>query len=658
MDSSMENLALGMAKMERLFIEYKAKSWVLLLALLLLSVGADAQNTTAVVNVPGLYYEHNFVNKNRIIIQRGSVLNNVTINGYVFIDTDEKVVLNNCDIYSDSEQERDFLLCINKENGNVELNHCKIHCENFSVRYGLYTPRQVKSLCVRNCEFYGLSETAINCSNRVVSANIEANYIHDIGTYKLKDGKYHKNSTGIRIYGNLDDVKPDYSLYDGMSISIRNNNIRNLISYYVDDNDAIESHGIIVYGNNVCIDSNTIEDLLAGKSADDLSIYSGSEHEGIYVKGDHCLITNNVLRNACGNYGSEGSIAVKWNGLGGRIVNNKIYQCFGNGIWSQCRGVDISNNQIHYMAPPVLDDKKIDRFYGIYNYVVTKNYIPIYKATKHTSNIKRNNISYVGVDNLRGYVVSIDNNIDDINICNNSISVDGFVQLFRLVEQGTGKGVKRTVTIQGNYIEKPFPVRNDYFVQQDFMIGCGNDQQSILTLSIADNEIRYRRVEKPYMHIGLVLRNYRCDENIHILMKNNTMSLPQYIPQTCFRIEDGVRLLDISNNKIDTHLRRLVEVCNTERECDIIIKKNQFGANIGVIQLSEGAKIKNIKFCNNRGEQDAEVTLLPDLSTNFADSYFGNLYVKGNRFKSMIISEKDDYKTLLKGKAIIKNNHF
>lgn len=641
MDSCMENLALGMAKMERLFIKYKNKSRVLLLALLL-SLGAYSQNTTAVVNVPRQYYGHDFINKNRIIIQRGAILNNVTINGFVFIDTDEKVVLNNCDIFSDSEQERDYLLCINKENANVELINCIIHCDSSSVRYGLYIPHQVKSLCVKNCEFYGLSEIAINCVNRVVNASIEANYIHDTGTYKLKDGVYHKNSTGIRIFGNLDDVNPDYSLYDGMSISIRNNIIRNLISYYVDDNDAIESHGIIVYGNNVCIDNNIIENLIAGKSADDLSIYCGSEHEGIYVKGDNCTISNNMLRNACGNYGSEGAIAVKWNGLGGRIVNNKIYQCFGNGIWSQCRGVDISNNQIRYIAPPVSNDKIIDRFYGIYNYVVTKNFIQIHKATKLASNIKKNSISYVGVDNLRGYVVSIDNNIDDINICNNSIFVDGFVQLFRLVEQGTGKGIKRKVTIQGNNIEKPFPVRNDDFVQQEIIIGCGNDQQSILTLSISGNQIRYRRVEEPYMHIGLVLRNYRCDENIHILMNNNTISLPQYIPQTCFRIEDGVRLLDISNNIIDTHLRRLVDVCNTERECDIIIKKNQFGASVGVLQLSKGAKIRNLKFCNNRGEQGVEVTLLPALSTNMADSYFGNLYIKGNKFKSMKICEGVD----------------
>lgn len=594
----------------------------------------------------------------RRIVSHGTILDGLTFNGYVVVETDEKVVLKNCDIHVTNDTDRDYQIYINKANANIEIVNTKIHCDNHTVRYGIFAPYQIESLVVKDSEFYGFSEIAINCLNRINHAIIESNEIHDIGTITLKNGKYRRNSIGIRINKNLDDINPNYSLYKGMSVVIKNNVIRNMVSYYTERNDAIEGHGILAYGNDFVIDGNTVENLMAGTTSENLSFFCGSEHEGIYVKGDNCIISNNVLRNACGNNGSEGAIAVKWTGVGGKIVNNHIYQYFGNGIWSQCRGVDISNNQIHYLALPVSADKKIDRFYGIYNYVVMKNHIPVHNATKYVSNIEGNDISYEGVDNLNGFVVSIDNNVDDINISNNSISVDGFVQLFRLGEQDSGKGVKRTVKIQGNNIEKPYPVRNDEFVQQDILIGCRNDQQSILTLSISGNEIRYNRIEKPYKHIGCVLRNYRCDENIHILMNNNTVSLTQYIPQSCFRIEDGVRILDISNNRINANLRRLVDVCNTERVCDISIKKNLFGASIGVVQLANGAKVNNLKFSDNIGVQNVTVTILPTLSSNMSSSYLGKLFVKGNKFKSMRISEGEEYKTFLKGKAIIKNNHF
>ena len=381
------------------------------------------------------------------------------------------------------------------------------------------------------------------------------------------------------------------------------------------------------------IDGNTVENLLAGTTSEDLSVYCGAEHEGIYVKGDNCTITNNVLRNACGNSGSEGAIAVKWNGLGGKIANNEIYQCFGNGIWSQCRGVDIMNNQIHYTAPPSLSNTKIDRFYGIYNTVFTRNFIPIHAAQKYESNINGNVISFDGVDNLGGFVISIDNNLDNINIKDNSITVDGYVQLFRLVEQDSGRGIKRSVIIKGNEIIKPYPVRNDDYVQQDVLIGCGNDIKSTLTIRISDNTIKYQRVDGPYMHIGNVLRNYRSDERIQIVMQNNKLSLPQYISSDFFLLENGVTFVDISKNAFNMQLENLINANLTDGKCDVSIKSNLFECNMGILKLRKNSRLKDLIFKDNLDSSNSEITIIS--SERDLDNQLNNLTITGNSIKAL-----------------------
>lgn len=605
------------------------------------------------ISVSGKYSGNKVVYKNRIIIRKGVILEDFDLDGYLVIDTKEKVVLRNCNVYLSSCSAGDYLLMINKPNANIDILNCKIHSDNHNIRYGIYTPYQIESFNVKNCEFYGFREIAINCSNRIIDGILESNYIHDIGSYELKNGNFSTNAIGIRINKNLEDNNRDYSLYDGMTIKIKNNIIKNLYSYYTTINDAIESHGILVYGNNYLIEGNTIENLLAGTSAMDLSVYCGYEHEGIYVKGDNCTITNNVLRNACGNIGSEGAIAVKWNGLGGRIANNEIYQCFGNGIWSQCRGVEISNNQIHYEVPPPLPGKKIDRFYAIYNYVVTKEFIPIHRATKYESNIVGNVLTFEGVDNLNGFVISIDNNIDDINISNNTITVAGFIQLFRISEQGRGKEIKRKIRIQGNEIKKAYPVRNDDYVQQDILIGCSNDSESTLTLELLDNNIRYNKQDGPYLYIGNGLRNYRSDEKIHIVMQNNFFSLPQYISSDFILLENGVALVNVFKNTFELHLERLINANLTDGKCDVSIKSNQFMCNLRILKLNKSSRLNDLYFENNIDTSNSIITLIS--SEKDIDDQINNLSVTGNTIKAL--NYTDDKKRIkTRGSSRFSNN--
>ncbi len=623
----MENLALVLEKVERLLVGFVMKEFeeiicnmklVFVLLLVLIPIRLYTQNST-----------------NRIIISKGTVINCLKLNGYVVVDTDEKVVFDKCDIYATSGIERDYQIYINNKCANVEIKNSRIHCDNHSVRYGIYAPHQIKSLVIKNCEFDGFSEIAINCPNRIETAKIESNEIHDIGTLELRNGKYRKNSIGIRINKNLDDINPDFSQYDGQSIVIKDNVIRNLISFYTESNDAIECHGILVYGNNVMIDGNTVENMMAGTTKENISVFCGSEHEGIYVKGDNCTISNNILRNACGNTGSEGAIAVKWFGKGGRIVNNKIYQCFGNAIWTQCRDVDICNNQIYYTKFPEGVKGKIDRFYGVYNYVRTSWLIPIHKNKKYETNINNNSFNFEDVDDINGFVMSFDNNIDDINIIGNTISISGYIQLFRIFEKGKGNGIKRTVKIQGNEIEKAYPVRNAEYVQQDILIGCGNDSTSTLSLVISNNDIKYRKTTGTYSHMGNVLRNYKSEEKIQVYFSNNTFSLPQYISSDFLLLEKGMRHIEFAQNTINTHLDRLINVGSNNGICDVILKSNNIGANMGVIQLHKDSRIGDFTFDKNIG--NSSVTIICADKECTIDNLPCNVTIKGNRIKILEI---------------------
>lgn len=641
----MENLALVLEKMERLLVGFEIKCFeevlskmklVLVLLLVLIPIKSYTQNST-----------------DRIIISKGAVINGLKLNGYVVVDTDQKVVFENCDIYATSGTDRDYQIYINKESANVEIINSRIHCDNHSVRYGIYAPHQIKSLVIKNSEFDGFSEIAINCANRIKTAIIESNEIHDIGTFELRNGNYRKNSIGVRINKNLDDKNPDYSQYDGQSIVIKDNVIRNLISYYTESNDAIECHGILVYGNKVLIDGNTVENMMAGTTKENLSIFCGSEHEGIYVKGDNCTISNNLLRNACGNTGSEGAIAVKWFGKGGRIVNNKVYQCFGNAIWTQCRNVYICNNQIYYTKLPEGAKGKIDRYYGVYNYVLTSLLIPIHKNKKYETNINNNIFNFEDVDNLNGFVMSFDNNIDDINIVGNTITVDGYIQLFRIVEQDRGSGIKRTVRVKDNIIDKPYPVRNTSYIQQDIIIGCANNTTSTLSVVISHNVIKYRKTTGTYSHIGNVLRNYKADENIQVCFSNNIISLPQYIPSDLTLLEKGLKHIEFKKNSINTQLDRLINVGSNNETCDVILKSNNIGANIGIIQLHKDSGIGDFRFDKNRG--NSSITIICTDKDCTTDNLPYNYTVKGNRIKALEI--KNDKKDLkVRGKVKIANN--
>lgn len=239
---------------------------------------------------------------------------------------------------------------------NLIVNNTKISSDGTSDM-AIYTQNLINNWDITQCAISGFKRAGIYTINEAVSINVERCNIYNIG-HEVK--QTYKGAQAIKIGTNGTERK-------GSIVHISNNSLKDIFTPYLTDNDATECHGILVYSDDVVIEGNVIENLY-GVTAGVKSVLSGTEHEGIYVKGSNPTIRNNRIINACGNVSSDGAIAVKWNGVGGIIEGNYIEHYGGYGIYTQLQGVVISNNTVIIKDYRTLNEptKGAQRVAGIY----------------------------------------------------------------------------------------------------------------------------------------------------------------------------------------------------------------------------------------------------------------------------------------------------
>ena len=206
------------------------------------------------------------------------------------------------------------------------------------------------------------------------------------------------SSTATMAFGILLGYQDSYNVITAPAnnIIIRYNHFEDFVTVPSIVQEATYSRGILVYGNNLLINGNTLE-----------NIKGGLGHEGIYVKGDYnTYITNNQLTNA----GDEGCITVKADiddhtGLlikgntiiktgshvipgaaiviivpGATIEDNTVQINTGSGVYSYGHTNDIvirnndfqcSNSHAIDMANPVVWDNR-DPSWEIYNNTINQ----------------------------------------------------------------------------------------------------------------------------------------------------------------------------------------------------------------------------------------------------------------------------------------------
>lgn len=310
------------------------------------------------IGIKGTYLGNNVQYSGSIRIDTAVRLKDFNITGSININTTEHIVLENCIINAVSGTNGAINL---PANANVTLKNCELYTENSSY-YGIVSSYKVASLVVENCKIHDFYRAGIYTVFAIKNAKITHNEIYNIGNFISENSI---GSFGIKIGTNV--VSP-YVDYQDNRIEISNNHIHDIFTYYLEGNDATECHGILLYSHNVVITNNKVENLLGGTSQENLSIFGGTEHEGIYVKGFNPYIVGNVLINACGNISCDGAISHKWFGAGGVFADNYIEQYFGHGIYSQSSGLVITGNTIIIKDPVDIntESKPIERHACIY----------------------------------------------------------------------------------------------------------------------------------------------------------------------------------------------------------------------------------------------------------------------------------------------------
>ncbi len=211
--------------------------------------------------------------------------------------------------------------------------------ENF--RYGFYFNQEntIKDIRFYNCTFSQIEKPVFapisNTSQTLTGIKISGNRfsrctagvelfarLNDVVIEKnqfldLGDPSIQKQSNAIRLGNTAHNYHIDKQIGDYL---ISDNIIRNVrCGQNLQGGEGFECHGIFALGNRVTIKGNTLENIYNGGVKQSTRIKTGSE--GIYVKANDCVISNNTLLNA--GFG-EGSVAIKGFNTNVRVTNNSI----------------------------------------------------------------------------------------------------------------------------------------------------------------------------------------------------------------------------------------------------------------------------------------------------------------------------------------------
>ena len=256
-----------------------------------------------------------------------------------------------------------------------------------------------KKLSINNCLFNGFKRSGIEINATPFGSELEKITINNCVIHGTEIELGSKR--GIQLGNNNERVS---------NVIVSNCKIRNLSGF---ENNEVK--GILVYGNNILIQSNTID-----------SIYNtgGDDAEGIYVKATNVRILNNYLKNAGSSH--DGVITIKGtDGTGDQyseyaiISNNNIE--FDNDL-NDAMGVGIGRSFV-IVTNNTLKDMRSNRGNLLYSIAIGLGTSEAVSDIILSENISTGFKNFIGSDS---YNSRVGNNINiNGNIVSNIISSFG-----------------------------------------------------------------------------------------------------------------------------------------------------------------------------------------------------------------------------------------